>query len=400
MNDLKEQFPFFINNPDIVYFDNASTTQKPTAVISAINKYLNNYCANAGRGSYTLANKVTKEIEDIREKIKIFINAKSPDEIVFTSGTTASINFITYSWGLHNLKTDDEILVCFEDHDSNVLPWINMKNVLSLAGIQIKIANFKNTSAGDANIQDILSKITGKTRLVVLTHIHNLYGIKTDVEVIRKKINKDVLISLDAAQSAGHIPLNVQDLGVDFLSFSGHKMFASTGTGILFINKRIHNRISPFLVGGGTTIPGRSSQILKDIPYLLEAGTHNILGIISVGAAIDFINKISIEKIHDQLLTLSQYLLDKLRTVPGIEFLPGIAFCRCAVGYGTIAFNINGIPSSDIGFILNENNIFVRAGTHCTGGVSNKNGAVRVSLHIYNTTEEIDKLVRVLKSLN
>jgi cysteine desulfurase/selenocysteine lyase len=400
MNNLRNQFPFFQNNPDSIYFDNASTTQKPKIVLDAMTGYYTKYCANAGRGSYTIANQVTKEIEEIREKVKNFINAKSAEEIIFTSGATASLNTVAYAWGLHNLNDGDEVLVCFEDHDSNVLPWIQVKETLAKLGKKIKIIPFKNTSAGDASIEDIVTKITKKTRLIALTHVHNVYGIRTDVEILREKIDKNILLSLDAAQSIGHITVDVQELGIDFLSFSGHKMFASTGVGVLWINKKIHKEIHPFLVGGGVTAVQTGNRLAyKKLPYLLEGGTENLAGIISLGAAIDFINEIGTEKIHERLIMLSQYLLAKLRQLKKIEFLPGIAYSKCAVGYGTIAFNIEGITSQEAGFILNDHNIFVRTGTHCTGGGDDLNDSIRVSMHIYNTEEEIDKFIDVLKEI-
>lgn len=397
---IKTSFPFFYRHEGIVYFDNASTTQKPQRVLDALNEYWSEYCANAGRGSYTSANRVTKEVEGVREKVRDFIQAKSPNEIVFTSGATASLNTVAYAWGLTNLQSGDEVMVCLEDHDSNALPWINLQKILAKMGKQIRIVTFRNTSAGDANIEDILAKITKQTRLIVMTHIHNVYGTKSDVEILREKIDSKILISLDASQSIGHIPIDVQCLGVDFLSFSGHKMFASTGIGVLWINQRIHEQIQPFLVGGGVTEAGGKSEVVfKKMPYLLEGGTPNISGVISLGAAIDFIQEITLEKIQYQMLELSQYLLQQLRTLDKIVFLPGIAFCKCAVGYGIVSFNIEGISSSEVGFILNEHQIYVRTGTHCTGGGNELNDSVRVSLHVYNTKEEIDRLVEVLKGI-
>jgi len=390
MSDVKSKFPFFTTNPDIIYFDNASTTQKPQVVIDAINDYFSKYCANAGRGIYTTANKVTRKIEEVREKVKTFINANLADEIVFTSGTTASLNTIAYSWGLHNLQDEDEVLVCFEDHDSNVLPWIFLKETLAVFGKKINVVPFKNTSAGDASTDDILSKVTVKTRIIALTHIHNVYGMETDVLELKKQLPDKILLSLDAAQSISHIPVNVQELGIDFLSFSGHKMFASTGIGVLWINKRIHNQIHPFLVGGGTE---------KKLPFLLEGGTHNISGIISLGSAIDFINEFGLDTVQQKMLDLSQYLLAQLKKLEKVEFLPGIAFSKCALGYGIVSFNISGISSNEVGFILNENNIYVRTGSHCTGDGNKINDSVRVSMHVYNTKEEIDKLLSIVKTI-
>ncbi|HVZ67250.1 MAG TPA: aminotransferase class V-fold PLP-dependent enzyme [Patescibacteria group bacterium] len=389
MNHIRNEFSFFEKNPNVIYFDNASTTQKPKSVINSINDYLTS-SANAGRGSYTLASQITNKVDEVRRKVADMVNAYDLSEVVFTSGATESLNTVAYSWGLHNLKTADEILVCYEDHDSNVLPWINLEKTLSEKGIKIKIVPFKNTSAGDANIDDIVSKVTSKTRLIALTHIHNVYGTKSDIELLRDRIGQKVLLSVDASQSIGHIKIDVQALKVDFLSFSGHKMFALTGIGVLWVNKRVHKYMKPFLTGG---------QTQDHMSQLLEAGTQNLAGIVSLGAAIDFINKISIEKIEQRILNLSQYLLTKLRGIEGIEFLPGIANCRCAVGYGVLSFNISTMNPSEVGFILSEKDICVRAGTHCTGKGDNLNNSVRVSLHIYNTEEEIDKLIKAIEDI-
>ncbi len=399
MKDFKKLFPSLIRNPEIIYFDSGSTTQKPKSVIDTINQYLEDSTSNVGRGNYTWTNKITEKIDAVREKVAAFINASS-EEIIFTSGSTESINTVTYSWGLHNLKTGDEILYSPTDHSSNIYPWIYLKQNLSNFGIDINLIPYRINNTGEADTEDILSKISARTRLITVTHIHSVYGSKTTLEELHSKIPKDILLSFDCSQSVGHIPIDVKQIKADFVSFSGHKMFASTGIGILYINKKIHNQIHPFLLGGNSDIT-LENEIIKtnQNPVFLEAGTPNIVGILSLGSSIDFINKIGIKKIEKHLLDLTLYLIDNIKKIPQIEILPGVATCSCAVGYGIISFNISGISANDVGFILNSNHIFVRTGNHCLVEKDSSGDSVRVSLHIYNSKPEVDKFISILKEI-
>lgn len=402
--NIRDRFPSIINNPDVIYFDSASTTQKPDIVIESMQNYYSNYCSNTGRGSYMWANKVTNEIKTIRKKTAKFINASSENEIVFTSGATDSLNTIVYSWALHNLKNDDEIILCPTDHKSSVLPWLHTKKLLNSMGVNIHIHTVNTTQVGEYNLKAILPKVSAKTKLINFTHIHNIYGADMNVESLHKEIGNEVLTSLDASQSVGHIELDVQKLGMDFVSFSGHKMFASTGIGVLWVNPRIHSQLNPFKVGGNTS--DNIDWINKEIkcppmPYLLESGTPNIAGIISLGKAIDFIEGVNVNNIHVQLAELTQYLLDKLKNCRlDIEFLPGMAHCtKCSGGYGIVSFRVNGFDSNDIGFLLSDSNIFVRTGNHCSSSGDPNENSIRVSMHIYNTKEEIDRFIDVLESI-
>lgn len=402
VNEIKKRFPGIIKNSDVIFFDNASTSQKPDTVLEVINDYYLNYCANSGRSEYRWANKIALEIEEVRQKVARFINAPKADEVVFTAGATDSLNTVVYSWALHNLKEGDEIMVCATDHKSAVLPWINLKNILREFEREVKIVYFEaDSNAGDYLVNDLVEKVGVRTKIIALTDIHNVYGVDVGIQNIRNKIGYEVLISVDASQSVGHKYIDVRELGADFLSFSGHKMFADTGVGILWINERVHSQLKPFRIGGG--YPGavdwdeKEFEISK-MPGLLEGGTQNISAILSLGKAIDFIEEIGLNSIQNHIFQLTAYMLNRLQeTDLEIEFLPGPIFCkRCASGYGIVGFNIKGINPNDVGFVLSENNILVRTGSHCTAKENSQEDSVRVSMHVYNSIEEIDKFIEVL----
>lgn len=357
VNKIREDFESIKNN-NIIYFDNSSTTQKPKEVIDAVNEYYNQYCANTVRGTYSWANKATKKVEETREKLSKFINSNSVDEVFFTSGATYSSNLIAYSWGLSNLEDNDEIILCYEDHKSATLPFINIKEILKKFNKNINIVESIIDVHGDYNEIDLFSKITTKTKLVVLTHIHNIYGIENDIELIANEIKKrncNCKIVLDASQSVGHIKVDVQKLNVDFLYFSGHKMFALNGIGVIWIKKEIQNDMTPFIVGGGFKAKTSSKEALQNTPkdtYYYECGTLNISSIISLGVAIDYINKLGLENISNYISELTRYLEFKLRENKMVELEKGISKCSCHLGFGIIVFKVNGIKSYEIGEVL------------------------------------------------
>ncbi len=379
---VKADFPIF-KNSDVVYFDNSATTQKPQCVIDATQNYSLNFCANIGRGSYSWANKAGAEVKKARQKIASFIGA-NVDEIFFTSGATDASNLIAYGYGLKNLNTDDEIMYCLDDHKSTYQPWKNLVKNLEHFGKKVAVKNILIDTEGDYKEDDLVDKITPKTKVVILTHIHNTYGLEMDIEkivpLIRAK-NPDTKIVLDCSQSVGHIPVDVHKLDVDFAFFSGHKMFADTGIGVCYIKKSTQPEMQKFKVGGGNK--------------LFESGTQNISGILSLGVAVDYINSIGIEKVEAYIRYLTRYLYTKLKSIPQIEFSKGIDKCSCPLGFGIISFGINGIQSSDVGEVLNDYNIFVRTGDFCR--TTNGEDFIRTSFHIYNTISDIDKFVKVIK---
>ena len=384
MEELRKDFP--ILNSNIVYLDSAATSQKPKKVIE--------YCSNIGRGNYDWARKANKKVEGTRKKVAKFINAKE-NEIIFTSGATDSSNLIAYSYMLNNLQNNDEILLCKEDHKSTIFPWMNLINILNKFKINIIEKEILIDVEGDYIEDDLISKINEKTKIVVLSHIHNVYGLEMEIEEIIPRIrikNPNCKIVLDCSQSVGHINIDVKKLDVDFAYFSGHKMFAETGIGICYIKSENIKEMKAYKVGGGT----EEEEILTNkASEVLEAGTQNISGIISLGSAIDYINKIGIEDIEKYMLYLTRYLYEQLKLIPNIEFSKGIDKRSCILGYGIITFKIEGIDSSELGEILSDYGIYVRTGDFCKSGKSDD--SIRVSLHVYNNKEDIDKLINIIK---
>ena len=377
--NVRRQFPFFRDNPGTVYLDNASTTQKPDAVIDQVEEYLSE-ASNIGRGDYSLAYKNSEKVRTVREKVADFIGA-SENEVVFTSGATDSLNMIPEVWGLENLRDGDEVLVSAEGHKSTNLPWYRLKEKLDRRGIGIEIREYRLRTDRQPNYGDIKQKVTHKTRLISLTHIHNSYGSETNIGKVRQILPEDVLISLDACQSISHKKIDVKELDVDFLSFSGHKMFANTGIGVLYINSDIHEKLVPSRKGGGKK---------GGVPESLEPGTPNISGIVSLGAAVDFIEAVEIESIGKRLSYLNRKLAEELKKIDYINvFSPEDV-------EGPVVFKTKGFEPGEIGLYLDQKGIFVRTGDHC----ALEEKTVRVSPHFYNTGEELEELINELKSLN
>lgn len=296
---------------------------------------------------------------------------------------------------LNNLQNNDEIMLCKEDHKSTILPWMNLINILNKFKVNIIEKEILIDVEGDYIEDDLISKINEKTKIVVLSHIHNVYGLEMEIEEIIPRIrikNPNCKIVLDCSQSVGHINIDVKKLDVDFAYFSGHKMFAETGIGVCYIKSENIKEMKAYKVGGGTEKEGISTNKASEV---LEAGTQNISGIISLGSAIDYINKIGIEDIEKYMLYLTRYLYEQLKLIPNIEFSKGIDKRSCIIGYGIITFKIEGIGSSELGEILSDYGIYVRTGDFCKSGKSDD--SIRVSLHVYNNKEDIDKLINIIK---
>ncbi len=393
---IRALFPIFRQRPGYIFFDNASTTQKPAAVVESIQQYYAANCSNSGRASYRLSSQAALSIENSRRSVADLINS-GPEDLVFTSGATESLNTVALSWGLGNLNDGDQVMVCLQDHKSAVLPWFNLQRILRGFGKSIEIIPYQVHDVGDYDLRSIREGVTAKTRVIAMSHIHHVYGMDMEVSDIREIVGPDVTVSLDASQSVGHIPVDVKALDVDFLSFSGHKMFAGNGTGVLWVNKRRQPEIAPIKVGGmGTNLELASLQTgeLKD---LLEAGTPNIASIVSMAPAAQFIMDTGVERIASRLASLTRYLYDSLKDLPGIDFGPGPGRCGCPGGYGIISFRLEEIPVSDLGFLLDSEDILVRTGDHCVSKANPEDQLVRVSLQVYNTESEIDTFVDVLK---
>ncbi len=389
----REDFPLL--KEDIIYFDNSATSLKPTSVIEKMNDYYNNYPANAHRGDYDLSFKVNQEYEGARELVKEFINAEYLEEVVFTSGTTESLNMIVNGFFGNLLEAGDEVLITTSEHASNVLPWFHLVNKL---GIKVNYIPLDDNYY--VTLDNVKKALTPKTKVISLAGITNVIGDKRPIKEISKLAHdNNIFMVVDGAQMVPHIKVDVQDLDLDFLAFSGHKMCGPTGVGVLYGKKELLEHLEPINLGGGMneSFDNPDEVYLKPLPTRLEAGTQNIAGVIGLGEAIKYLNKIGMDKIGEQEHQLRKYLIDRLLPIKHIDII------NFESDSGIVAFNVNKVFSQDVAYYLNKYNICVRAGNHCAKILKSSvgvNSTVRVSLYFYNTYEEIDNLVELLSDYN
>jgi len=383
--DYKNEFPMLKKN--IVYFDNAATTFKPYRVINKMNEYYLDYTANSHRGDYDISFKVDDEIDYTRDLVKCFINCKKKEEIIFTKNTTDSINMIVFGYFLNHLNENDEIILSSSEHASNILPWL----ILSIKK-KVKII-FVDSKNEKLNLQDIFDKINSNTKVISLAQVTNVSGDKRDIKKVCEFAHKHgVLVVVDAAQSVPHMKVDVQDLDCDFLAFSAHKMCGPTGLGVLYGKYKLLKKMIPFTYGGGMNETYTEDKLkLVEIPYRFESGTSNLSAIVGFSETILFLNEIGIENIERHVKYLRKYLIKRLEEIPYIRI-----YNKNCEG-SSVIINIDGILSGDLGLYLNTKNICVRSGKHCAKMGDNKDDTVRISLYFYNTYEEIDYLVEVLK---
>ncbi|QLY28507.1 aminotransferase class V-fold PLP-dependent enzyme [Nocardia huaxiensis] len=396
----RELFPALAETSD-VYLDSASTTQKPLPVIEAVRRYHSSRTANAGRGTYPWAGGLTREIESVRERMAAFIHADA-DEVVFTGGATAGLNAVALSWGLANLADGDEILYSPRDHASNVYPWHHLRRLLRGFGREIVLTPYRVNAMGEADIDDLERRIGPRTRMITVGHLHHVFGALSTLEELRGRIDPAIALCFDCSQSGGHLPVDVRELEADFAVFSAHKMFGAPGTGVLYCRRRRHGELMPFLPGGNSGVSlGDSGLVAGAMPQLLEGGTHNLPGILALGAALEVFERVGLEAIGTHNRALTQRLITGLRPVPGLEFLPGPAYAPCETGYGIVSFTLDGISTGDLGFVLSELGFLVRTGTHCVPAddAPRDEDSVRVSTHIYNTFDEIDRFTECVATI-
>ncbi|GAB0106614.1 cysteine desulfurase [Nocardia sp. JMUB6875] len=397
---VRRLFPALGETSDI-YLDSASTTQKPLPVIRAVHRYHSERTANAGRGTYPWASSLTRRLEEVRERMAEFIGA-APDEVVFTGGSTAGLNAVALSWALTNLRDGDEILYNPRDHASNVYPWHHLRRLLGGFGRTIRLVPYRANRLGEADIEDVAARISPRTRLITVGHLHHVFGALTTLEELRGEIDPDIALCFDCSQSGGHLPVRVEDLDADFAVFSAHKMFGAPGTGVLYCRRRRHAELTPFLPGGNSAVAlGDSGLLAGSMPQLLEGGTHNIPGILALGAALDVLEELGLDAISEHNRTLTQRLIAGLREIAGVEFLPGPAYAPCETGYGIVSFTLDGITATDLGFVLSELGFLVRTGAHCVPAddVPMDEDSVRVSTHVYNTFDEIDRFTECVATI-
>jgi len=394
LNSIRSQFPILnqqINGKPLIYLDNAATSQKPTLVLEVLQKYYTAINANVHRGIHTLSQLATEEMETSRRKIQKFINAKEDFEVIFTRGTTESLNLIAYSLGNSKiLKEGDEIIISYLEHHSNIVPW---QMLCERTGAVLKVIPMDENGILQLDFLD--KNLSEKTKIVSVNQVSNALGIVNPIEEIISKVrnNSNALIVIDGAQSAPHFKIDVQQLDCDFFVFSGHKMYAPMGTGILYGKEEILRKIQPFH-GGGEMIATCSFEktTYADLPFKFEAGTPNVGGNIALGAAVDFIENIGHKNLQNHENNLLKYAQKKLLEIEGLKI-----YGENARRTGVVSFNLEGAGiSSDVGMILDKLGIAVRTGYHCTQPIMDYfkiAGTVRASFAVYNTFEEIDTLV-------
>ncbi|NQY52701.1 MAG: cysteine desulfurase [Campylobacteraceae bacterium] len=385
---FKKDFPYFSNN-ESVYLDNAATTQKPQIVIDAMSEYYTNYCANTHRSSYGNSNKATSMYEDTRKELKDFINAKSINEIIFTKGITEGINFIASSYA----KKFETIIISSLEHHSNIVPWHVQGRVL---GKDLEVVKYKENLDFDyEDFERILKK--NKNAFVSITHISNAFGKIHDIKRITTLSHKyNAIILIDAAQSLAHFKIDVKDINCDFFLMSAHKTFGPTGLGAIYIKESLLKSISPYQTGGATIqeVSFEKSELL-DSPFLFEAGTQNISGVIAFGKSLEYINYIGYKNIEKNEKELYIYLHNELKKIPDI-----ILYNNEIDSIGSKSFNIKGIIHDDIGILLDKMKINIRVGHHCAQPIMKElgiKGTIRVSLSFYNDKEDINKFISALK---
>lgn len=383
-----------LRDSKIVYFDNGATTLKPDVVRNSIDEYYNKYTSNIHRGDYSNSLKVSGLYDESRLLIKDFIGALYESEIVFTSGTTEAINDIVFGYFKYHLNKGDEVLITESEHASNVLPWFILQRDM---GIVVKYIELNDNN--EVTIDNLKKAITKKTKVVSIAHITNVIGDVRDIKAISKVCHENnILIVVDAAQSVAHKKINVVDMDIDFMAFSGHKLYGPTGIGVLYGKFDLLKDLVPRDYGGGmNAVFNKDGYVeLKDLPDKLEAGTPNIEGVIGLCASIKYLNSIGIDKISDYEHSLRAYLIERLEE---LDFVT--VYNKGNVDSSIVTFNIKGVFSQDTAIYLDKYNICVRAGNHCAKilkNVFNVANTCRISLSFYNTKEEIDLLINVLKN--
>lgn len=389
---IREDFPMLnqnkqMQNHPLVYLDSAATSLKPQTVINAEIDYYQNYSVNAHRGDYDLAHQVDTMINETREAVADFING-TPEEIVFTSGTTASINLVAFGYGMKFLTSEDEILLTQAEHASNVLPWFKVAEITGA-----KINYIPLDESGKLTAENLRKAISKKTKIVAVAHVTNVLGYIVDIKEIASICHEfGALIVVDGAQSVPHMPIDVRDTDIDFLSFSGHKMLGPTGIGVLYGKYSLLQITDPFMTGGGQTA---KFDMCGDVNFLappikFEAGTPHMAGIAGLKAAIDYLNAIGMDNIYAYEKELRIYAMEKLAK------LDNLTIYNPDADGGIISFNVNGVFAQDVASYFNSRGICVRSGQHCAQILIeylNTVSTVRASLYFYNTKEDVDAFV-------
>lgn len=392
VEEIKKDFPLLANNK-IAYLDSGATAQKPKQVINAVEEFYEKYNANPHRGAYSLSMEATEVYEDTRTKIAKFINAKHREEIIFSKNATESLNLIAYSYGMENLKKDDEVVISIMEHHSNLVPW---QKVTKVTGSKLKYMYINDDF--ELSDEEIESKITDRTKIVGITQVSNVTGTINNVKkIIKYAHKKGAVVIVDASQSIPHMKIDVQDLDADFLVFSGHKMLAPLGIGVLYGKRELLNKMSPFLMGGDMIeYVYEQETTFAPLPNKFEAGTQNVEGVIGLGAAIDYIENLGYDKMQEIEKDVVSYARQELSR---LDFITLYLTPNEEKHSGVISFNVNGVHPHDVASILDSEGVCVRSGNHCAQPLMRFLGidsTCRASFYFYNTKEDVDKLVVAL----
>ncbi|RWR06959.1 cysteine desulfurase [Siminovitchia fortis] len=395
-SDVRKQFPILdqeVNGHPLVYLDSAATSQKPVQVIEALDEYYRGYNSNVHRGVHTLGTRATDKYEGAREKARRFINASSTEEIIFTRGTTTAINTVAASYGRANVNKGDEIVITYMEHHSNIIPW---QQLAKEKGAELKFIPMHED--GSINMEEAKNTITDKTKIVSTAHISNVLGVINPIKELAAIAHSfGAVMVVDGAQGAPHMKVDVRDLDCDFYAFSGHKMCAPTGIGVLYGKKEHLEKMEPIEFGGEMIdFVGLYDSTWKELPWKFEGGTPIIAGAIGLGAAIDFLNEIGPEAILEHEHKLAAYALEKMSEIENLTIYGPLEAEKRA---GVITFNIEGVHPHDVATVLDAEGIAVRAGHHCAQPLMkwlDVSATARASFYIYNTEQDIDRLVEGL----
>ncbi|MGG2971969.1 cysteine desulfurase [Geobacillus stearothermophilus] len=394
VNDIRALFPILhqdVNGHPLVYFDSAATSQKPLPVIEALDRYYREYNSNVHRGVHTLGTKATDAYEGAREKVRRFLNAQSAQEIIFTRGTTAALNLVAASYGRANVKEGDEIVITYMEHHSNLIPW---QQLAKQTGATLKYIPMQED--GTIDLRDVEATVTEAAKIVAIAHVSNVLGTINPVrEIARIAHERGAVVVVDAAQSAPHMKVDVQELDCDFLALSGHKMCGPTGIGVLYGKKKWLEQMEPVEFGGEMIdFVELYDSTWKELPWKFEGGTPIIAGAIGLGAAIDFLEQVGLDAIAAHEHELAQYALERLA---GID---GVTVYGPKERAGLVTFNLDGVHPHDVATVLDAEGIAIRAGHHCAQPLMKWLGVTataRASFYLYNTKEEIDRFIAALQ---
>lgn len=396
VHELRKDFPILqrrIGDKPLIYLDNAATSQKPTAVLQTLDDYYLRHNSNVHRGVHTLSEEATQAYEDARVRVARFINAPSPKQVIFTAGTTGSINLVAYTWGRANLGPGDDVLITEMEHHSNIVPWQMLRDQLGFTLRYVPI-----TDSGLLDLSQLDHLLTERTKLFCFTHMSNVVGtINPVAQLVQAAHTVGAKVMVDGAQSVPHLPVDVQALDVDFLAFSSHKMCGPTGLGVLYGKRELLEAMPPFMGGGDMIREVKlSGSKWNSLPYKFEAGTPPIAQVIGLGAAVDYLSSVGMAWLHEHERLLTNYAYERLSTIEGLRILGPGPDQRG----GLIAFTLNDVHPHDLSALLDREGIAIRAGHHCAQPAHDRYGLVasaRASFYLYNTPDEIDQLVTALE---